>query len=1328
MLRRPAFALAVLLAGAAAWGDSPHMLGRQSHNIGIPVVPAPGEVAIDGELEDWDFSGRIWCFADKAVRDRYSARVAAMWDERHLYLAARWNDPTPMFSRIDPRFNPADGWKSDSWQLRVRTDRTLWVTTWYFTPRKQPVMHLAYWKKEGDSRAGQDVVVLAAEPGGTELGRGAAMAYRKRPDERGTTQELRIPWKLLFRQVPPVEPGLVFKLGMEFLWGDVTGETWPVHRYADNMQPGHTSREFFWTAVRAWGDARLVAEGGLEPRRYVVEEELLEGTVPVRAVVPADARRFTLVIEGPDGKRVRNLAADFDPRDYAVALDGPRRTVEVMWDCLDDWGQLVAPGSYAVRGLSHRGLRASYEMTFYNPGTPPWQTADGSGGWGADHAPPLRVARAGDMMVLSWAFAEGGSGIVGIGPDGLKKWGEKRGARYLAADQAYLYAVPAGWHVEEEVLIRMRAEDGSYAPFVLDGQERPFELPVADIFGGEPPGQVAAIAAHAGRLVLAMSEGGLALLDAQSAVVRKAIEAPRPSALAFGPEGTLYAVLDGALHRVDLDRGRLTALRARGLGEAGPIAVDLEGRLLVADKGPDRQVKAYRRARTLLGRSGTRLVTAYTCGRKGGRPIRGAFDGQAMSHVSSIAVDAQGHVWAVESWDYPRRVAVWDREGKLVRDYIGNTGYAGTGCFLHESDPTLGYCGPIEMKLDKGDRSWEVTQVLWVPDRERGETFPVAMGAALPQRFRSDASGTAREYLFHHPYDAQSGNVVYMRREGGWQPVAAVCYVGHISGRITHHSIVEEEPSGEFAGLDAYDGAFWSDANGDGRPQRTECTIVPAKQKTDERQRRGEGPFPLRSGWGGRISPSDLVFYTDGIHRFKPLRFTDHGAPVYGPEGMEKLPLDERGDLVPVPQEHLLLCLSFKGYGGRTTGMLGVDDRSGEVLWSYPNLYPGVHGSHRAPMPRPGLLIGPLKICGVARVDQRVGRVFVLRGNLGQDFFMTTDGLFVGAMFRDCRLPAEPLPPSEEALAGMAMEGLSNGGEPFNGWFGRQADGGLRMTTGMARQACMVLQVGGLETIRRFEAQPIEVDNATLVKANRENIARAAEAAEPKSLAVARMARPPAIDGDLGDWRGLRPIRIQRQGSPNRADVRVAYDEAHLYLAFHVRDPSPWLNQGKDPTRLFKTGDACDLHLCTDPQAEPERQKLLPSDVRVLFASLGGEPAAVLMKPVDPGAPEAKRVRYHSPVADKRFDRVDVLDAASVAVKKTDEGYTLEAAVPLEAIGLEARPGMSLRGDLGFISSDAQGRTNVARTYWANRHTNLVSDLPHEAWLYPARWGEMTFE
>ncbi|MBN2449510.1 MAG: hypothetical protein JXR77_03925 [Lentisphaeria bacterium] len=1311
-------------SGLSLWGAT--MIGSQSQNEGMVLVPAPAAVEIDGRLEEWDWSGRIWVFADTSVRGRYSVEVAGMWDKGNLYLAARWRDPTPLVNRIDPAFNPNDGWKSDCWQMRVRTDQCLWITAWQFTPRAQAVLHLDTWRDPNDSRGEHDVVLLAGTPGDPDLGRGARMAFALHPEGNGYTQELRLPWSLLFRELPDIAPGLTFRLGHEFLWGDVTGRTWPAHRYADNMQPGVTSREFFWSNWKAWGDATLRAEGNLEPRRYVDEAARLRGTIPVRVELPAGAARFTVVIETPDGRRLRNLAGDAEPENYSVAETPATRTVEVPWDGLDDRGRLVEPGQYTVRGLTHAGLTAQYEMCFYNPGAPPWDTQDGSGAWGADHHAPQCVARAGDWMAISWGFAEGGSGILGIDPEGRKRWGEKRGAHALAGDAEHVYAVVSSWHTRGR-LCRFAAGDGSYRPFVLDGKPRPFELSLADIGllppetdarpveegEGTPAPAVTALAACGPELVLALGSGRVAVLEAGSAAVRRVLDVAGVTALAAGPRGRCWAIRDGSVVALALDTGAVEPLPTPGVGRPVALAVDGEGNIVVADGGPDSRVKAFA--------PDGRLV--YTCGRAGGRPLRGTFDPGAMMRVSAVAVDARGRVWVSESWDYPRRVSVWDRSGALVRDYIGNTGYAGVGCFLHEHDPDTAFVGPIEIALNRAERTWHVRRILWVPDEQAGEGFPVATGSnTLPQRFESAASGALRQYLYQASQGVNTAHVVYMEGPGGWRPVAAVGLLGSISGQVQRYpEKIIEPPTGEFAGLSPYDGFFWSDTDGDGRLRRSECTLVPAQGGGRTRA------LPLDAGWGSRMSP-DLSFYTAGLTRCRPLRFTAEGAPVYGPEGMQRFGPEDRGDTVEIAEEKLLLCLSHKDYPRRTSGMLGIDTDTGTVRWSYPNPYPGVHGSHNATMPKPGLIIGPLKILGVAEVNREAGRVFALRGNLGQDYFLTTDGLYVGALFQDGRLPGDSLPATEAELVGMPMAGFSHGSEPFNGWFGRQADGVLRETVGFARQAGMILRLGGLDTIRRFRAAPVTVSPALLVRAEADNATRAAAAATPKSCAVARVRTAPGLDAAGKNWPQAATLTIAREGRPEKASVQILRDDAGLYLLYDVDDATPWLNEGRDITRLFKTGDAVDLCLGPAHEGDSRRRDPGPGDLRIVIARLGDRPVAVLMRPVDPAAPREAGVTYHSPVMDRRFDRVAVLAEARLAAATRPGGYRIAVCIPFAALGIDPGPGTRLAGDAGVIWSDAQGRTNSARLCWSNPQTNLVSDLPHEAWLYPSLWGEFVLE
>src|SRR5271167_1724846 len=115
-----------------------------------------------------------------------------------------------------------------------------------------------------------------------------------------------------------------------------------------------------------------------------------DGGVPISIHLPK-AAFCTVVIEDSDGNRVRNLAAE-------TYFSSGENTL--YWDGYDDgarndkgelWRHRARAGKYVVRGLSHDGVQLLYEMTVNNPGSPPWATKDGSGGWLADHRPPADI-------------------------------------------------------------------------------------------------------------------------------------------------------------------------------------------------------------------------------------------------------------------------------------------------------------------------------------------------------------------------------------------------------------------------------------------------------------------------------------------------------------------------------------------------------------------------------------------------------------------------------------------------------------------------------------------------------------------------------------------------------------------------------------------------------------------------------------------------------------------------------------------------------------------------------------------------------------------------
>jgi hypothetical protein len=113
-----------------------------------------------------------------------------------------------------------------------------------------------------------------------------------------------------------------------------------------------------------------------------------------------------------------------------------------------------------------------------------------------------------------------------------------------------------------------------------------------------------------------------------------------------------------------------------------------------------------------------------------------------------------------------------------------------------------------------------------------------------------------------------------------------------------------------------------------------------------------------------------------------------------------------------------------------------------------------------------------------------------------------------------------------------------------------------------------------------------------------------------------------------------------------------------------------------------------------------------------------GRTRVVLFRPVAPQARKLREVVYQSPVGKLKFDEVaDISDRASLAGR----GGDFEFSVPLEILGLRLGEAAELLGDFGLLRGD--GAQTTARTYWNNLDTNLVSDIPSEARLQPARWG-----
>lgn len=1256
---------ALCLAGIPA-------LALQTDNHGMHAVPAPGNVTIDGKLDDWDLSGQILaCYDVASLKDIYSARIAMMYDSDAFYVAVHWKDPTPMGNSHDPRFQAGDGWKGDCVQLRFRTDRITHVTAWYSAPKHEPFINLAYGKDLAQAFGGGGTNLFRTE--GWKLQDGAEMAFLKDADGKGYVQEIKLPWKLIASE-KQYAAGDTFACGIELLWGEAD---WPVHRYADNLAEGVSGREFFFSAPTHWGSVLLEPRGHLnlpaqpwDTDATPVTSGKTEGPVAIRYGLSKDSR-VTLAIDDVSGRRVRNLLA-------AAERKGGANTD--FWDCMDDKGNIVPPGNYTVKGLSHDGLHLKYAGSFANPGVPAWDTADNKGAFYADHTPPQAAAAGSNLVALACPMGEAGKHLICVDMHGRRQWGLPNRMFCVSTSVALATDGNTLWVANEEnsgrfTIWRCELATGIYSPWKRKG---PDGKDVLDIEILPPAARGApncrAIAVHNGVLAVILThEQTVLLLNAETGETLKKYELhlDRLWACAFAPDGTLYIVDGESLHTLNQETGALTK-HLDTLDCAQGMAVDKNGNIYISQRSKKQNVEVFSPEFKLL-----RVV-----GKPGGRSETGFFDPAGMRNPGQIAVDAQGRVWVPEATMQPKRTSVWDKDGKLVLDLVGTTGYAAGG-IVNPLDPTRGICEQVEYKLDFKNQKYKPLF-----------TMPSALGSGY-HLIAKIVKINGREYAQGKAQGSATVNLFLHQSDGAWRQVAEW---GNVSGTMYFESAAMKEFKAKNNGK-AY---LWVDKNDDGQAQLDEI----------QTNNVGFGAYYWCQSMGDDMTVAEPIGGGSQLMLFKPQGFTPGGTPLYSFSSATLIQ-----PAVKLGGEGMMAV----GRGGRfylnqdpLTG-LGPD---GNVLWTYPNPWVSVHGSHNALASGPGLLIGPSSIYGTAFVNRQIGEVFYLNGNLGQNFIFTEDGLWVQSLYHDCRAWYE-IPST--AIPGMSCDNWTAGGESFGGSFCKSDDGKIYQVGGGT--APVAMEITGLDTLKRFGLQ-VEVTPKDLVAAQDVKVRLAARTASRKGYVATKTSAPLAVDGNPDDWAVSKDSIEINLGSSKVGASKAAYDDNNLYLAWVVNGPAQLKNGGQDERLMFKTGDCVDFMLRTD--ASNTEAKCVQGDMRLLVTVKAGKPLAVLYRPVAPGAPKEEAAAFSSPWRTVKMDSVRTVEFPLTATP-VPGGCLVRAAIPLKLLGVDSLRGKTLRGDFGVLKADSSGQRCTSRNYWSNKTANNTSDIPDEAILTPPLWGDLTF-
>ena len=1333
---------------------------QQTSNYELRLVPAPAKVVIDGDLSDWDLSGEIlMCYDLSTLLDTHSVRVAGMYDDQYLYLSFRFKDKTPMLNHIDPKTRPGEGWKADCAQLRFLTDWDvpIHIDAYYYTDEKRPVIYIQY--ADLGSNKIQKVI-----PDGIEAG--CQMAFKVDKDGKGYTQEMAIPWKLLRPSGEAYKPGESFRLGIECFWGDATASRWPEHRLTDLINPEHPQREFFWANSKAWGKAVLMKEGHLPPspsiqqvsliEQWIAQQYSTEGVVPIRYELPEDGY-VTLVIEKSDGTRVKNLIADY-PRKKGLNVD--------YWDGTDDDGHLVEPGEYRVRGLFHKDLDVLYEFALGNPGNPPYDDpASGRGGWLSNHAPAMAVAADEESIYVAAPVAEGATTVMRLDYNGQKQWGVGNiNGGMLVSYKGYLYMLVGGpaiaWGgppANEVAIVRFDAKTGNYANF-SDGKAMhsiaQISPPEQWVKPRPPEGEVVAkhlfnaewcqrqtmgLTAFNGKLYASLYyENKIVEVDPEEGKALGEISIPHPAGLASDGRN-LYAISEKKIVKVDPDSNKITPVVEEGLSAPIGLACDSDGNIYVSDWGDAMCVKVFSPKGKLL-----RLI-----GKKGGRQLIGKYEPEGMFLPWGIAVDKRGRLWVAEYDNTPRRISVWDtKTGKLIREYCGSTWYGGAGVYINKYNPKQAFIMGNICEVDWKKGLWRVKGTLW------RMTNPQAIFGLNREGLKMEVVRIKGKELL--VANGSGGLFCVAELKGDYaKPLAAIgrvyalyqyglCYQGGtkwpdiiMKNLVPDPKRLEElkqkHPSA-FNGMgNQYPDVFfmlgepgvrnhfiWVDKNGDGLVQEDEIQFF----NPDE-----VGGLRFEMWWRSAYNPNDLTFYAVSdwngrlrIWAIPVIRWNEVGAPVYDIK-QARLVVDQ--PILPQPEGPSEWADS-KGNVLVNHLPLQMFSKEGKLLWSYPNNWPGVHGSHTAPQAKRGRLIGPLYVMGSGEL-KGVGEVFCIGGNLGERYLMTTDGLYIGSVFRDCRSAPDMLP--DEPKRGMSVNSTTAGGEPFGGdFFKNPIDGNFYIVGPVSggRECAIVTRVVGLDTVRLLPVQRLVFTKEDYAKAQEMLKEKAGKQSFHNTLRIARMKKK--IEGipsyDDFDWSDPR-VASWKFDPLHYARATWSYDEENLYLCFRdIRDDTPMINNGNDFHTLFKTGDALEFELRTTPN--DDSKEIIPGDLRLLISVFQGNPIAVLYRYRVPGT--EKPVEFASPVSTTKIDEVRILEDAKISIDRWGESYGVRVVVPLKELGFKPEPGKTYRGDFGVVYSDKSGRINELRMYWCNPVSGMVSDLASEANISPNSWGYFIVE
>ena len=1242
-----------------------------SENLGIDILPAPGPVVVDGKFNDWDLSGSIFASANvETQRDDYAVWLAGMYDAKYLYVLARYKDKTPL---NNPGLTFGSyGWNGDCLQFRIIT---------HPATSDQLTSNFTAWKGSD----GADVVDIDYAGGPAHINNakqnGAEQAFQVDADKGGYVQEIAIPWSLITKDGKPLNPGDQFRLTFEPNFTVGTNGRWSVK---DVFQPNMSlDRVFTFMNSPEWGTATLTRKGHL-PQRPV---RIAGGrTFPVKMEDGVPVVDWTGLIQQKKSAGFKTITFNA-PSDGYVSLNVFNSTGHpvcqlingsfftkgahaVLWDGLatanfDHPGTPVPSGQYTYRAIFNKGLALKLRGWADNSGKAPWDNGPTTN-WGGDHGVPSDCTNDDSRMYLGWSEAESGKAVVATDFSGNVLWRNPSGplveADLLAAAANALYVSNAG-----PVLYRLDPKTGAFTSWSSNSSATINPLTVWD---GAKPAHVDGLAAADGKVYFSFrKENVIVEADGASGGYINHYAVPSPGMIKTGPDNSLYIVSGGDLVvKLNPADGSVKTI-ASGLTNATGVALDAAGNIYVGVRDPDNQVKVF-------DKTGSPLKTI---GIAGGRPIGAPWNPNGLRYAAGMTVDPSGNLWVAESNDLPKRISVWNTEtAKFVQEFFGATHYGAIGGSIDPRDPDIMVGSGCEWRIDP-------------------KTGHAAVDYVFPQKTDEKYSDNG---IGESEFAIGSNGRLYVAISPAWAyEHKSAIYIYERLGDANYKLRATISDDG-----DAKTTTVWSDENGDGAEQPSEVTTVNEAIRF--------------TGWYMGMSES-LGFYGNGVFA-KPTGFTSCGAPKYDLANAERLNgvnPDRRG----MPSSDNKQVLVEDGDDGDTYSTFDCYDlATKEKLWSYPDNFVNVHGSHNAPPSEAGKIFGSYGSVGSALLPAPIGNVWVIPTNVGEWHILTQDGFYLARLFQPDPLQVTWPDPAVPG-ADLTNSPPGGGGEDFGGGITLGSDGKFYVEAG--HTAYWNLELTGLNDVRELTSGKISMSSSDVRQAASFHDDETQIAQGQRTLAITP--GTPQLSGNFdGDFQGHAAVSYEK-GDDTLTRSAASYDDQNLYLAWNVRDNTPWINGAGDPASMYIGGDTVDFQIGTNASADPNRTDAAAGDLRLSIGSIGGKNIAELYRKVSTMKQPA--VFHSGVIPNYTMDYVATLSDARIVVSKGSDGYTVEAAVPLTDLGLHPADGLKLRGDFGVTFGDPSGQRTRLRSYWSNQHAGIVDDAVFELMMQPQYWGELTF-